>query len=133
FAAISCKATNPAAQVTILEGSAAVLAKVRISGGGRCNVTHDEPDPARLVLNYPRGGRALRGPLTRFGPRETMAWFRSRGVELKTEADGRMFPTTDDSATIIACLVNEARAAGVEIRTRAAAVAIDAGGTGFAV
>ena len=125
FAAITCKEANPAAQVTILEGSASLLSKVRISGGGRCNVTHDEPDPARLVLNYPRGGRALRGPLTRFGPRETIAWFQSRGVVLKTEADGRMFPTTDDSETIIACLVNAAHAAGVEIRTRAAVADID--------
>src|SRR5690606_10209704 len=120
FAAITCQEANPAASVVVLEGSAALLSKVRISGGGRCNVTHDEPDPALLVGSYPRGGRALRGPLTRFGPRETVAWFTDRGVPLKTEADGRMFPTTDDSETVISCLVNAALDAGVEIRTRAA-------------
>lgn len=118
FAAITCKEANRAARVTLVEG-ASPLAKVRVSGGGRCNVTHDQPDPKKLVANYPRGGRALLGPLTRFGPRETVAWFEDRGVPLKTEADGRMFPTTDDSRTIIDCLLNAARSAGVELRTRA--------------
>lgn len=130
FGAIACKDANPAAQVTILEGSGALLSKVRISGGGRCNVTHDQPDPAELVRNYPRGSRALRGPFTRFGPRETVAWFESHGVALKTEADGRMFPTTDDSETIVSCLVNAARSAGVEIRTRAPVVGVDRHGLG---
>ena len=125
FAAITCQEANRAARVTILEASQVVLSKVRISGGGRCNVTHDQPDPALLVRNYPRGGRALLGPLTRFGPRETVAWFAQRGVQLKTEADGRMFPTTDDSATIIDCLVGAARAAGVEVRTGAAVVSVE--------
>src|SRR5690554_146449 len=105
FAAVACKEVNPATQVTMLERGAAVLSKVRISGGGRCNVTHDQPDPALLIRNYPRGAKALRGPFTRFGPRQTVDWFESRGVPLKTEADGRMFPTTDDSATVIGCLV----------------------------
>jgi predicted Rossmann fold flavoprotein len=134
FAAIACKELNPAAQVTILERSGALLSKVRISGGGRCNVTHDQPDPALLVSNYPRGARALRGPFTRFGPRETIAWFENHGVRLKTEADGRMFPTTDDSETVIACLVGAAQDAGVEIRTRAAVTGVEAGVDGeFAV
>lgn len=127
FAAIACKEANPAASVTVLEGSAAPLSKVRISGGGRCNVTHDQPDPALLVRGYPRGARALRGPFTRFGPRDTVAWFRARGVALKTEPDGRMFPTTDDSATIVDCLVETARAAGVELRTRAPVTGVEAG------
>ena len=83
FAAVACKEANPAARVTVLEGSASPLAKVRVSGGGRCNVTHDQADPALLVGYYPRGGRALRGPFTRFG-HETMAWFAARGVPLKT-------------------------------------------------
>src|SRR5690625_2909908 len=125
FAAIACKEQNRAAQVTILERGKALLSKVRISGGGRCNVTHDQPDPAALVQNYPRGARALRGPFTRFGPRETVAWFEERGVQLKTEADGRMFPTTDDSETIIACLVDAARTAGVDIRTRTAVTDVE--------
>jgi predicted Rossmann fold flavoprotein len=134
FAAIACKEMNPAARVIILERSGALLSKVRISGGGRCNVTHDQPDPALLVSNYPRGARALRGPFTRFGPRETVAWFEDRGVPLKTEADGRMFPTTDDSETVIACLVGAAEAAGVEIRTRTAVTGVEPGNAGeFAV
>ena len=122
FGAITCKELNPRARVTILEGAGAPLAKVRISGGGRCNVTHDQPDPALLIRNYPRGARALRGPFTKFGPRQTVDWFEPRGVPLKTEADGRMFPTTDDSATVIGCLVGAARASGVELRTRAPVV-----------
>ncbi len=125
FAAIACKEANRSARVTILESSSALLSKVRISGGGRCNVTHDQPDPTLLVRNYPRGGRALLGPFTRFGPRETVAWFEQRGVPLKTEADGRMFPTTDDSGTIIDCLVGAARAAGVEVRTRSAVIGVE--------
>ncbi|MFA5551258.1 MAG: NAD(P)/FAD-dependent oxidoreductase [Trueperaceae bacterium] len=127
LAAITCKESTPAAQVTILEGAGQPLAKVRISGGGRCNVTHDQPDPALLVRHYPRGGRALRGPFTKFGPRQTVEWFERRGVTLKTEADGRMFPTTDDSSTIIDCLTGAARAAGVELRTRAPVIAIEHG------
>src|SRR5690625_1256888 len=134
FAAIACKEQDPAAQVTILERGKAPLSKVRISGGGRCNVTHNQPDPAQLVRNYPRGARALRGPLTRFGPKQTVDWFRARGVELKAEADGRMFPVTDDSQTIIDCLVNAAAAAGVEVRTRTAVTGLEAAqGGGFSV
>ena len=120
FAAIACAEADPTASITLLERSARPLNKVRISGGGRCNVTHDMMDPGLLVRNYPRGGRALRGPLHRFGPRETITWFAARGVELKTESDGRMFPTTDDSETIVSTLVNAAEHAGVRLRLRAA-------------
>ena len=127
FAAIACKETNPSAEVTILERGATLLSKVRISGGGRCNVTHDQPDPALLVRNYPRGSKALRGPFTRFGPRETIAWFETRGIRLKTEADGRMFPVTDDSETVIAALVTAAEEAGVHIHTRTAVTDVTAG------
>ena len=133
FAAIACKETNPSAIVTIVERGAALLSKVRISGGGRCNVTHDQPDPALLVRNYPRGGKALRGPFTRFGPRETIDWFQSRGVKLKTEADGRMFPVTDDSETIINCLVDAAQQSGVDIRTRTAVTGVSSQDPGFTV
>lgn len=130
FAAIACREANPAAAVTVLEAAPAPLGKVRISGGGRCNVTHDQPDPALLVGNYPRGARALRGPFTRFGPRETVAWFEARGVPLKTEPDGRMFPTSDDSATVVDCLLSTARAAGVTLRTRAGVTDVAAPGPG---
>src|SRR5690554_1791533 len=134
FTSITCREANPDVTVTILERSGNLLNKVRISGGGRCNVTHNQPDPAQLVRNYPRGARALRGPLTRFGPKQTVDWFRARGVELKAEADGRMFPVTDDSQTIIDCLVNAAAAAGVEVRTRTAVTGLEAvDGGGFSV
>lgn len=119
LAAITCAETNPDAQVILLEGGREPLAKVRVSGGGRCNVTHSCFDPSALVQNYPRGAKALRGAFSRFQPQDTIAWFAARGVTLKTEPDGRMFPTTDDSATIVDCLMTEARMAGVKIRAGA--------------
>lgn len=120
FAAIACAESNPDVRVTLLERGAQPLAKVRVSGGGRCNVTHDLMDPAQFVRGYPRGAQALRGPLSRFGAAQTVAWFERRGVVLKTERDGRMFPTTDSSETIVTCLLEAAEAAGVEIRLRSA-------------
>ena len=95
FAAIACVEANPTLAVTLLEAAPVPLAKVRISGGGRCNVTHACFDPALLVNHYPRGGKALRGAFSRFQPTDTVAWFQQRGVKLKTEADGRIFPTSE--------------------------------------
>jgi predicted Rossmann fold flavoprotein len=118
FAAISAKAKNPLIKVTLLEKSAVLLAKVRVSGGGRCNVTHACFDPRLLVKNYPRGEKELIGPFHVFQPRDTIAWFEERGVKLKTEADGRMFPVTDHSETIIRSLLDEAKKLGVEILLR---------------
>jgi hypothetical protein len=115
FAAIAAAEANPRAQVTVLEKNGQPLGKVRISGGGRCNVTHACFDPAELVKFYPRGGAALRGPFTRFQPRDTVAWFSQRGIRLKTESDGRMFPVTDDSQTIVEGLLNAAQSAGVRV------------------
>jgi predicted Rossmann fold flavoprotein len=115
FGAIAAAEAAPQARVTLHEATAHPLAKVRISGGGRCNVTHACFEPDQLVAHYPRGGRELRGPFTRFGPRETIAWFAARGVALKTEADGRMFPVTDTSATIVQALQEAARTAGVRV------------------
>lgn len=117
FGAIRCAQLNPKAQVTILEATQHPLAKVRISGGGRCNVTHACFDPGELAQNYPRGSRELLGPMHRFGPRETVDWFATRNVRLKTEPDGRMFPVTDSSATIVNALLQAAADAGVELRT----------------
>ena len=131
FGAIAAAEKNPQATVILLEKGTHLLAKVRISGGGRCNVTHACFDPRELSTRYPRGGKALIGPLTRFGPAETVRWFESRGVKLKTEPDGRMFPTTDSSQTIIDCLTNSARQAGVKIITEAGVQsirAVDGGG-----
>jgi hypothetical protein len=116
FGAIACATAHPHAQVTLLEAGHQPLSKVRISGGGRCNVTHACFDPAALVQYYPRGGKALRGAFSRFQPKDTVAWFQSHGVQLKTEADGRMFPVTDSSETIVDCLVMAADEAGVKLR-----------------
>jgi len=116
WAAIACAEAHPHVQVTLLEARQP-LAKVRISGGGRCNVTHACFEPASLVQHYPRGGKALRGAFTRFQPQDTVAWFARHGVQLKTEADGRMFPVTDDSETVVNCLIQAARQAGIEIYT----------------
>ncbi|MEG4283640.1 NAD(P)/FAD-dependent oxidoreductase [Microcoleus sp. A006_D1] len=124
FSAITCAKTYPQARVTLLEAGRQLLAKVRISGGGRCNVTHACFDPGVLVQNYPRGGKALRGAFTRFQPRDTVDWFASHGVKLKTEEDGRMFPITDDSGTIVNCLIRAAEDAGVKIRTGDAVVSV---------
>jgi predicted Rossmann fold flavoprotein len=125
FAAITCAEANPHAHVTILEKSRALLSKVRISGGGRCNVTHACFDPALLAQHYPRGGAALRGPFTRFQPRDTMTWFEQRGVSLKIESDGRVFPVSDRSETIIDCLLNSAQQARVSIRTQVSITSIE--------
>lgn len=120
FGAITCAATHPHTQVTVLETARQPLSKVRISGGGRCNVTHACFESASLVSYYPRGGKALLGAFKRFQPKDTVAWFQSRGVQLKTEADRRMFPVTDDSETIVNCLMKAAEDAGVTLHTSAA-------------
>lgn len=118
YASLSAKSAKPKSSVLLLEKSAALLSKVRVSGGGRCNVTHACFDPLQLVKNYARGGKELIGPFHRFQPRDTIEWFESRGVKLKTEADGRMFPVTDSSQTIIDCLISEAKKLKVDIRIR---------------
>lgn len=133
FGAIACAEVNPQAQIVLLEAGKTLLAKVRISGGGRCNVTHSCFDPALLVQHYPRGGKALRGAFSRFQPQDTVAWYARHQVRLKTEADGRMFPVTDDSDTVVQCLLQTARARGVEIRTRAAVTEINKNSAGFQV
>lgn len=115
FAAITCAEAAPHAQVTVLEKGPRFLSKVRISGGGRCNVTHHCFDPRELAARFPRGAQELVGPFQRFQARDTVQWFESRGVKLKTERDGRMFPVTDSSETIIECLIQAARAAGVAL------------------
>ena len=107
FAAIA--AAEAGADVTLLEKTARFLDKVRISGGGRCNVTHACFEPREFATRYPRGGRALLSPFQKFSARDTVAWFEARGVKLKTEADGRMFPVTDSSQTIVNCLFDAAR------------------------
>lgn len=133
FGAIGCAESHPDVSVTLLEAGRQPLAKVRVSGGGRCNVTHACFDPAALIQHYPRGGKALRGAFTRFQPRDTVDWFAQRGVKLKTEADGRMFPVTDDSGTIVQCLRRSADQAGVRVKTVAPVVAVQRLNAGFQV
>ena len=116
FAAIACAEASPGAKITVLEKSSQFLSKVRISGGGRCNVTHACFDGRELSTYYPRGGAALLGPFTVFQPRDTIAWFEDRGVRLKTEADGRIFPVSNSSQTVMDCLMRTAQSAGVELR-----------------
>ncbi|MCR9144002.1 MAG: NAD(P)/FAD-dependent oxidoreductase [bacterium] len=103
--------------ITIFEANRKPLNKVRISGGGRCNLTHACYDPKELIEHYPRGARALQGVFARFQPRDTIDWFARRGVETKTEADGRMFPVSDDSATIVNCLLKASQDAGIRLLT----------------
>jgi predicted Rossmann fold flavoprotein len=117
FAAITCaQNVRSGVEILLFERSAHFLSKVRVSGGGRCNVTHACFEIRALASHYPRGERALIAPFHRFQPKDTLEWFERRGVRLKTEEDGRIFPTTDSSQTIIDCLIGEATAAGVQLR-----------------
>lgn len=134
FAAIHAAESNPEATVVVLEKSTRVLSKVLVSGGGRCNVTHSCFDPKELTRRYPRGERELLGPFHGWQPQDTIDWFQSRGVELKTEADGRMFPTTDRSETIADCLLDSAKKAGVRILTKRTVTVFQSGGdAGFEI
>jgi predicted Rossmann fold flavoprotein len=117
FAAIACAEAKSGAEIVVLENTSRFLSKVKISGGGRCNVTHACFNERDFATRFPRGERALIAPFKQFQAADTVAWFAERGVELKTENDGRMFPTTDSSQTIIDCLLNAAHKAGVELRT----------------
>ncbi len=120
FSAISAKTHNPGAQVTIYERSDKLLSKVRISGGGRCNVTHHCFKIHELVKFYPRGEKPLKKAFGIFSPTDTISWFNERGVELKTEEDGRMFPVSDSSQTIIDCLMKEVHNLGIGIKMKSA-------------
>lgn len=121
FGAIACAEASPGSKIVLLEKGPKFLGKVLISGGGRCNVTHTPKPPREFASRYPRGERALIGLFHRFDAAAAVQWFESRGVRLKTEPDGRMFPITDSSATIAECLLNEARRLGVELRLNCAA------------
>src|SRR5437660_5320955 len=115
FAAITCAEAAPDIEVMVLERGPPFLSKVRISGGGRCNVTHACFDARELTARFPRGERALLGPFKTFAASDTEAWFQTRGVKLKTEKDGRMFPFSDASQTIIDCLLSAATAANARL------------------
>ncbi len=114
FTALTAAEANPGARITLYERGQKWLAKVKISGGGRCNVTHSCFDPKELSTRYPRGSRELRAAFHRWQPQDTLDWFAARGVKIKREDDGRMFPVTDDSQTIIDCFLRCAQEAGIE-------------------
>ncbi|MBS9525767.1 NAD(P)/FAD-dependent oxidoreductase [Litoribacter ruber] len=129
FAAIT--AAQQGAQVTIFEKSPKTLSKVKVSGGGRCNVTHDAREVSKLIKSYPRGEKFLKKVFRHFAVPDTIEWFESRGVTLKTEADGRMFPITDSSQTIINALRNEADKHGVVLLSKTAIDNIEQGSNTF--
>lgn len=131
FAAISCKQHHPNAHVVLFEKSDKLLAKVKISGGGRCNVTHACFTNSQLVKYYPRGEKQLRKLFNHFSTTDTVDWFESRGVKLKTEEDNRMFPVTDSSQSIIDCLTHEAAKHRVQVRMKTAVRKIKKRDQGF--
>ncbi|SHI66060.1 BaiN/RdsA family NAD(P)/FAD-dependent oxidoreductase [Pseudozobellia thermophila] len=115
YTAIHLAEARPDLKIGILERGKEVLGKVKVSGGGRCNVTHAEFDPSELVKNYPRGGKELLGPFHSYACGDTMAFFEERGIDLKIEPDGRMFPVSDSSQTIIDCFLSEVNRLGVKV------------------
>src|SRR5436190_1796671 len=115
FCAVNAARLNPGLEVTLVEKTNKLLSKVKVSGGGRCNVTHACFSIADMIKKYPRGASFLKKAFHHFFTTDTIEWFKQRGVELKTEADGRMFPVTDSSQTIIDCLIKEANRYGVKI------------------
>ncbi|WP_179375141.1 BaiN/RdsA family NAD(P)/FAD-dependent oxidoreductase [Winogradskyella wichelsiae] len=133
FAAINIAEQNPELSVALLERGKEGLQKVKISGGGRCNVTHAEFIPSELVHNYPRGEKELLGPFHKFMTGDTIAWFEERGVELKIEEDGRMFPASNSSQTIIDCFLYEAKKHNVEILYNHSVKSMDALESGFKI
>jgi len=116
FAALSIRQHHPQATIALFEKSNKVLAKVKVSGGGRCNVTNATFSASGLSKCYPRGGKSLKKAFDQFQAEDTVKWFEARGVRLHTEADGRMFPTTNDSQTIVDCLTRAAADAGIAVR-----------------
>ena len=115
FSAINIAILNPKLNILILERGKEGLQKVKISGGGRCNVTHGEFTPSALTLNYPRGEKELLGPFHQFMTGDTMQWFEERGIELKIEEDGRVFPVSNNSQTIIDCFLNEVKRLNIKV------------------
>jgi predicted Rossmann fold flavoprotein len=136
FCAVNAARKARDLEVTVLEKTGKLLSKVKVSGGGRCNVTHGCFEIGEMAKRYPRGGHFVRKAFHRWFTSDTIGWFRERGVELKTEEDGRMFPVSDDSQTIIDCLMKEVNSYGVEIRFHAEVkvveVAAPVGGEGAA-
>jgi predicted Rossmann fold flavoprotein len=133
FCAVNAARMNPSLKVTLLEKTGKLLSKVRVSGGGRCNVTHACFDIGEMSQRYPRGRHFVKKTFYQFFTSDTVKWFEERGVKLKTEQDGRMFPVTDSSETIINCLLQEADRYRVHVRTKSEVKNIELDGEGFAL
>jgi len=115
FSAINIAILNPKLNILILERGKEGLQKVKISGGGRCNVTHGQFIPSELTINYPRGEKELLGPFHQFMTGDTMKWFEDRGIKLKIEQDGRVFPVSNNSQTIIDCFLSEVKRLNIKV------------------
>jgi predicted Rossmann fold flavoprotein len=133
FCAINAAQMRPGLRVILLEKSTKLLAKVKISGGGRCNVTHNCNSISEMAARYPRGSKFLKKAFHQFFTGDTISWFAERGVAIKAEPDGRMFPVTDSSQTIIDCLLHEAKRSGVTIRMQAEVTQIQCTDGGFRI
>jgi len=129
FCAVNAARKARGLEVTVLEKTGKLLSKVKVSGGGRCNVTHGCFEIGEMAKRYPRGGHFVRKAFHRWFTSDTIGWFRERGVELKTEEDGRMFPVSDDSQTIVDCLMKEVNSYGVEIRFHAEVKVVEVAAT----
>lgn len=132
FGAIQAATAKPSLRIAILEKTQKLLTKVKVSGGGRCNVTHACHNPFELARHYPRGEKMLKQSFREYHAENVIAWFASRGVELKTESDGRMFPVTDDSQTIIDCFMNEVTRLHIDVE-RGASISKVTNGNGFTI
>lgn len=133
FCAVNAARLDTQLEVVLIEKSNKLLSKVKVSGGGRCNVTHNAPDILYMSKRYPRGPHFVKKAFSRFFVQDTITWFKERGVSLKAEADGRMFPVTDNSQTIIDCLLREADKYGVKIRMNAAVNELVSGSKGWEI
>ncbi|MEK6782822.1 MAG: NAD(P)/FAD-dependent oxidoreductase [Bacteroidota bacterium] len=133
FGAIQAVEKKPGLSVLILEKTSKLLSKVKVSGGGRCNVTHHCFEPTQLAKHYPRGRKEIKSLFRKFQVKDTVAWFESKNVKLKIEDDGRMFPITDDSQTIVDCFLNEAERNHIRIKLNSEVVRINHGKKGFEV
>jgi len=131
FAAFSCCKHHPEAKVTIFEKTSKILQKVKVSGGGRCNVTHNAPNISDLVKHYPRGSKQLKKCFGQFNVKDTIDWFKARNVETKVEDDNRMFPVSDDSQTIIDCFTAETKKLGIDVRLKSPVQKITPVANGF--
>ncbi|MBV7533177.1 NAD(P)/FAD-dependent oxidoreductase [Chitinophaga sp. sic0106] len=130
FCAVNAARMNPDLEVWLLEKTGKLLSKVKVSGGGRCNVTHHAPDISYMTKRYPRGGNFVKKAFGQFFVPDTINWYGERGVKLKAEEDGRMFPVTDSSQTIIDCLLREADKYQINIRTNVEVLALERRATG---